>query len=430
MSRFLRVFVALMAAAVVLAGCGRLEENRRFMRGIGTNLYTNDLAEETRLLEIYFGYICAQAGIISGYDQDGLPQCNYSAFARSSSAWNAFVTQGLNDIDRRCDAYLAWLDNKRRSREPKIKQISDIGTATQAIMSFTGSNPTALDVVGVAFGLIVDSVANYHSRLLLEIEGSSVQAVVFRERTRLRSEINAINFTNKPEAYHAIRSYLNVCLPHTIETEINNTITVEKRTGTVPRTPLVNVESGRSLRAGTRVTYRPDRLERESAPNWSGIGDIIIDVPTAKAIQRAICLPENEIDGIYGKRTETALKVFESLFNSSTFGDAAWRDQSVSLSDREIRALRSVGSCSAGAKNYLENKLLSQTRNRNDLITINKNIRTQFNLPEPASGQTFVNFRAQIKLWRDMLGLNENVDEYFNDQITPDFIDIVLPIRG
>ncbi len=311
MSRYLRVFAAVLAAVVLLAGCGRIADNRKFLHGIGTDLNTSDLGEQTRILQIYFGHICAQAGLTIGNDADGIPKCNYAKFADSTAYWNVFVVQGMNDVDRRCDAYLAWLDDKRRSRESKLRQITDIRTATVAIMSFTGSGTTPMDVVGLAFGLLTDTVGNYHSRLLLEMEGSTVQAVVFRERARLRSEINSIDFASKPDAYHAIRSYLNICLPHTIETEINNTITVDKRAPDSETKPLIS--------ATTRFTSRSRFVPPGRATSTDEEAKKIFRFPKGffradvEDMQRRICAKP---DGIVGPGTKEAIYAVEDLIYS------------------------------------------------------------------------------------------------------------------
>jgi len=85
------------------------------------------MADATALLNQYIGHICKQAGLELIPDQPAAT-CSDRSFAQAQ--WVQFVKAGMNDIDQRCDAYLAWLDNRRRSAEPLLRQIGDVGKAT------------------------------------------------------------------------------------------------------------------------------------------------------------------------------------------------------------------------------------------------------------------------------------------------------------
>src|SRR5438094_272229 len=85
-----------------LAGCNSVAVN-----GVGTDLYTSDLPKTSEIQDKYVAYICGQAG---------------GATCEGSSGWDAFVLAGMNDIDSRCDAYLAWLDRKKRSAKPILSE--------------------------------------------------------------------------------------------------------------------------------------------------------------------------------------------------------------------------------------------------------------------------------------------------------------------
>jgi len=104
--------------------------------GIGTNLAAADLPEASRLQDIYVGEICHQAGLRVVRQGDFL-FCEEVGLRPSE--WRTFVQAGMNDIDRRCDAYLGWLDNKRRWREPILKQLHTTAATAGAIMGLTAS---------------------------------------------------------------------------------------------------------------------------------------------------------------------------------------------------------------------------------------------------------------------------------------------------
>ena len=111
--------------ALLLSGCDTLDW-RYTKEGIGTELYAPEIANQARLQEIYVGYICQQAGL--SYEQSG--DVLYCREPSVTGNWQIFVQAGMNDIDRRCDGYLTWLDNRRRSVGPIHQQILDTEATT------------------------------------------------------------------------------------------------------------------------------------------------------------------------------------------------------------------------------------------------------------------------------------------------------------
>jgi len=213
--------------ALLVSGCDTLEW-RYTREGIGADLYTPEVVDGGRLQELYVGYICQQAGL--AFEQIGdVLVCREPPVSRT---WEVFVQAGLNDIDRRCDGYLTWLDNKRRSVGPIHQQILDTEAATLAIIGITAVDPTkAIAVVGAAFGLAAHSFTNFNSRFIFEVEKSTVQSVVLTRQQKYRETL-PLNIDNRPAAIYALRQYLRLCMPMTIETQINTTVKLFERGGT------------------------------------------------------------------------------------------------------------------------------------------------------------------------------------------------------
>jgi hypothetical protein len=223
--------------------------------GAGVDLFSASLPETTQLQDAYVAYICGQSSIAIPVANSPLV-CDVSSF--SPTQWSVFVQTGMNDIDQRCDSYLAWLDNKKRWAGPVLQQISDVRTATEAIMVATGATgPYPIGIVGAAFGLASRTFTNVNSRLVLELNHSTVQAVVLSRQRRYRMQLlgdpvtntPAIAIVSRPAAIHALRSYLRLCMPFTIETEINTTITDLERGGVAAilnNQPLINAETVRT----------------------------------------------------------------------------------------------------------------------------------------------------------------------------------------
>ncbi len=229
-------------ALTATAGCDPFQEKQYLRDGIGTDLSRPEIADATTLLNQYIGYVCKQAGLELIPDEPAA-SCSDRGFTREQ--WVQFVKAGMNDIDVRCDAYLAWLDNRRRSAEPLLRQIGDMGRATGSILDATGVGPHPLNIVGIAFGMAANTFTNVNSRLLLEVNQATVQSVVHKGQEEFRNRKDYTSTLNRSDAIYHLRSYLRLCMPFTIETDINTTVAIVKRVGplSLENNPLIAVET-------------------------------------------------------------------------------------------------------------------------------------------------------------------------------------------
>ncbi len=255
-TRCLAIAVTTVGVLSACQGSGYLEN------GIGAQLPAVDMAQSTALQNQYFQYLCKQVGYNNCSTLPTIDQ----------PMWTLIVRQGMNDIDRRCDAYLQWLDNKKRSKGPLIAQSNAVSATTQAIIQIVSPGSAAISIVGLAFGLLNQSIENYHSRLLLEIESSTINSVVLRARHDFRMAVQNKAFSNRPDAEYALREYLKRCLPFAIETQINDLSTLGSRgiaasnDNTIFQAPALGEQLVRDLPDSSR-----DKLRR-TEPKPSGGG--------------------------------------------------------------------------------------------------------------------------------------------------------------
>ncbi|MEJ2117139.1 MAG: hypothetical protein P8Y36_04220, partial [Alphaproteobacteria bacterium] len=298
------VFAILALAGSLLAACHGPSEVDYFRIGIGTELNWSGLAEATKRQEEYIGFICNQAGLSPSVSR-GIPYCNNAHF--SSREWGIFVQAGMNDIDRRCDAYIAWLDNKRRSSEPLLKQLSDTSTAVGSIMRVAGSGADAITIAGIAFGLAADTFTNVNSRLIYDIDHSTVQTIVFNRRNEYRENILKTTIDNRPAAVHALRSYLSLCMPYTIETDINTTITAFElgRRQPFKPMPLVTVATVGPPKARSPINTRRVSYSRREVSNRMKL-----------EARKAICIPDSDIYRSTNK-TKMLINIFETTYHEN-----------------------------------------------------------------------------------------------------------------
>jgi hypothetical protein len=204
--------------AMLLSGCIATLEEKMIQEGIGTELPAADMAESTRRLEVYLSYLCVQAGGIKIETADGSVSCDVSRYGNAQ--WTAVVRAGFNDIDRRCDSYLAWLASRRRDRSAILSQIHDTRTFTEALLYTTGAGAAPIAIAGLAFGLASNTFTNYYSRLLFEIEKSTVSVLVREKRLQFRETLN-VQIAYQPDAVHLLREYMLICTPFYIEDLVN-----------------------------------------------------------------------------------------------------------------------------------------------------------------------------------------------------------------
>lgn len=205
--------------ALMTAGCNTTEE-RLIEQGIGTELPAEDIVDTTRRMALYLNYLCAQAGmsqVVADGSETGFV-CDMKPYG--GAGWSLLVRAGFNDIDRRCDSYLAWLNSRRRNRAAILDQITDTRTFTEALLYTTGVGAAPIAIAGLAFGLASNSFTNYYSRLLFEIEKSTVQVLVHEKRLQYREKLGK-NIAFQPDAVHVLREYLLICTPFYIEDLIN-----------------------------------------------------------------------------------------------------------------------------------------------------------------------------------------------------------------
>jgi hypothetical protein len=205
--------VAWVTIALVVASCSNPILERRYINeGAGVDLNSGDAANQVALLNEYIAFICTQVG-------------QEACIVGSPT----FVQAGMNDIDQRCDGYLTWLDARRRDQAPVLAEMSALLGATHSIMAITGSSVKSLNIVTTAFALASATYINWNSRLLISVNQSTVQEVVYASQWKYRQKISTALVPDQPTAIYLLRNYLRLCMPITIEASINTATTLVQR---------------------------------------------------------------------------------------------------------------------------------------------------------------------------------------------------------
>ena len=212
----IRLSCILLISVIILSSCSQNEFDYR-RNGIGSDLYSADLKQATQNLETYFGFICQQAGINGNGNP---PSCNYATMGNKS--WTLFVQSGFNDIDRRCDGYLAWIEEVRNREAFGNSQINAIETLVRGLKVATGvASVESLAIIGEAFGYSQSLFTDYHRFLYNGLESSTIKAIVSERRLAYRISLRDVQIQYKPDAVNILRSYLRICMPFTITMDAN-----------------------------------------------------------------------------------------------------------------------------------------------------------------------------------------------------------------
>jgi hypothetical protein len=313
---YVKCVSALVAAALALGGC---IESQYAREGIGSDLYWPGAQTAAQLQDVYLEYLCRQA--LPTITAGAVSQCDSSAPVEPA-LWYLIVQAGMNDIDQRCDAYLTWIDERKRTAGPILQEISDIQTATTAIMTATGVGVTPIAIIAAAFGLGTKTFTNINNTLISTADKSTIQAVVLGRRSDYRTGVNGKTIDNRPAAVHALRDYLNLCLPYTIETDINLTVSSYQKGGvaavdarTKPNTNTL-VSTRTIATAGTIIhdVNRPlPEFPKAPPPNPTGSDPRFNGVERAlrvPALQTACGLEPTGILGVLGSPTRLKLTVY------------------------------------------------------------------------------------------------------------------------
>ncbi|TWA95991.1 hypothetical protein [Bradyrhizobium stylosanthis] len=303
--RYVVRWAACLAMALFSAGC-----DLSSTQGVGTRLYPADVAAQTDLQNAYVGEICQQAGI-QPTAFDGVTSCGPNPY--DAATWWLFVQAGMNDIDQRCDAYLAWLDDAQRSREPVLNELALASATAQTIMRSTGVGANPITIAGAAFGLAAGTFTNVQSRLILTMPHSTIQAVVLSRQKEYRDRLigtattKPVAIVSRPAALYALRSYLRLCMPMTIETEINNTIATFERNGAdgLEKGSLISPRSAGVPFTPASLVQKPPRAPVTPVPEEFSqfFDEKVLSKEDAQFALNALCFDKNTVTSALPRKT-------------------------------------------------------------------------------------------------------------------------------
>jgi hypothetical protein len=415
------IIAGCIALATLLSGC---DPNDRvyFRDGIGTDLYTTDIAAATDLQNAYLDSLCRQSLSYVG----AVPSCSNRG-ELPPTLWPLIVQAGMNDIDTRCDSYLSWLDVKKRENGAILSEIGAIRVAVDALTNpaITTVSPVALAAVAAAFGLATSTLGNVNS-LLLQVDHTTVQSIVFTQRQIFRENVLKLtsDINNKPTVIHALRTYLTICMPMTISAGINSTVTVFQQTGMFGRSFSPTTTIGSPFTPGSVVQKQ---TRAPPVPPADDVAPFFAETNLSKAetefTLRGLCLDKNSGTGMARADLIKALiAIYEATPNPD---NPPTSNGIISRNDRLV--INRQSNCNA-ARNYFEKFVFAntespaKTQNSSDtLASFVTNLLSRSAADGNVSGTSSLaspNLRDKIGAVRKDLGLND-VPPALSTQATP-----------
>jgi hypothetical protein len=419
--RFIALALVCIGVLLATAGCDPVTDRQYMNEGAGVELGYPGLSEATQQQQAYVDQICQQAGYSRADPANSASSC------MDQSGWDAFVLAGINDINRRCDGYLTWLDAKRRDREPVLSELSAITAATHTIMTVSGAGSDSLDIVTAALALAGATYTNWNSRLLLAVNQSTVQEIVYSRQAQFVEQLKGKHVGDRPTAIYLLRNYLRLCMPTTIEADINTSITLVQRgnPNDAKNNPVVQMVTPVTA---TQKVFAPARTFIPASTDVAKFFDEKLSQAEADFVLRALCFNNNSSAHISKSDLIAGLvRIYEETPDFQNPPAANGK-----ISRRERLVIDRQHEC-GDAKNYFERVTFANTTSKQAISTSAGALKSFADLLNRSAAGGAVNDNDSLSMLRDKIAAvraDQNVAKNlkaalkppFDKQVTPDLI--------
>ena len=216
-----RVGAWLLVALSALSGCAAYDRSSLAANGPGSDL---PAADATTFREAQDALIIQLVKASKPPSTSGLtnqPTTEDLRFrATDDVSWDMVIRAGMDYADVRCESYLHALYRLDRDRKTAVTQTGLLGGATAGVQAALGKAAKEVAIVAILFGLASSTIDNVASNLLYELEPSSVRTLVKAQQSQYRANLGT-GYKDRPAAMTALRGYALLCVPASIESEVN-----------------------------------------------------------------------------------------------------------------------------------------------------------------------------------------------------------------
>jgi hypothetical protein len=406
-----------------------------------------DADAETTVLQAYR----QRAGLLAG---ENFPP-------EKDPAWQLIMRAGLNAIDEQCEKYIDAIFWANRDLRTAGSEINLAGATTATMLGIVGAPAAAIATTAAAFGFATQGLTNISNGLFYKIEPSGIRKIVHRSQTVYRQgvEERLEVYNSRPAAVNAIQGYLSLCLPASIETQINEAVAASdfklvkpvdkdtkdtrpvpelKRVVTEETTPVATVEMVHKdiqdlketiTKKGSSGTESPARAEstqlpitdpnkplppprpKTPAPNRFNFAEVALTTAQIKKYQRTLCVAPP--DGDLGQQSSATRKALAVYLAKKPSDDVILQPDDISQLNR---ASEKIPDCrKSGFLNAYEVRYFGVLGGDRDITTLQEKLNKDLGRNIPVSGKLDPETRGLIKIYKDKYKLP--VDNQFSKDL-------------
>jgi hypothetical protein len=210
------LLLAVIALPPALSGCAtNLKDNAALSLGLPADFNFADLKKSTSNQNDILTQLQIRAGLP--------PAPEPATLTLTPDDWDKVIAAGIEYADAKCEAYMGALVRLNRDRKTIASELGLLGTASAGIMAAAKSAARDISMVAIAFGLSTATVDNLSNNVLYDIEPSSVRSMVKALQAKFKDKQDT-GYSTRPAAMGVIRGYASLCMPASIEAEVNHAI--------------------------------------------------------------------------------------------------------------------------------------------------------------------------------------------------------------
>lgn len=326
---FRNVFLAILLS--ITTGCASSawlsnKENELAQSGPGTSIDATLVAAYAKKQ----GKVLAQLKVLTGL---------------TSPSWDQIISAGLQYSDARCSDYVESLYAVHKQLKADARDVNAAGTLATGIMGVYKAAANEIATVAVLFGYAEGSIDIAGSRMLFELEPSAIRALVEGSQKAFRAALTT-GYTDQSGAFAVIREHVALCLPSTIEAEINNAAKTAIQTA-VSGNPATGEPPKVSINEAQIKVIKLDPIEQESVTSeaFTDRADLKslvdnLDTTAAKSLLEDVSreftaaaeiistqyTPEVNANDADGSKAKILLRRLVTLFAKNDQDRAKWRE--------------------------------------------------------------------------------------------------------
>lgn len=200
-----RFHLSIVLAVLLLPGCASLNSKEQISlarSGMKTQFESAKTAE----------YVANQTAVYNSLK---------TMTGKSNATDDEVINAGMQYADTLCSDYIEALYWVNKQLKADVRDVNALGTLTASAMGIAKSAATSIAGAAVLFGFAEDTLNNMGSRVLFELEPSSIRALVEGSQKSFRGALPT-GYQGQAAVFTVVREYISLCIPSRIEAEINN----------------------------------------------------------------------------------------------------------------------------------------------------------------------------------------------------------------